>query len=93
MKSDGTPDIAETTLAHWKKYQEKIEKHPFTKLTSKEMVGYDFAKELVAPLKAIDRCVYGKVPSETVYQDFQHLEGFSQNRYNHHIEKIRHGNA
>lgn len=90
MKESGTPLVVETAMVIWKKYQEKIEGQPFTKLTSKEMVQYDFAQELKAPLKAIDRCVYGKMDSETVYQDFQHLEGFAQNRYEHHIEKIKH---
>ncbi|MCP4460669.1 MAG: hypothetical protein GY816_22000 [Cytophagales bacterium] len=91
LKINGTPDSAESALTIWKKYQEKIEKQPFTKLTSKEMIQYDFAKELEAPLRAIDRCVYGKISSESVYQDFQHLEGFSQNRYDHHIDIIKHG--
>jgi len=91
MKESGTPNVAESAMIIWKKYQEKIEKKPFTKLTSKEMVAYDFAQELKEPLKAIDRCVYGKISSDTVYKDFQHLEGFAQNRYDHHIEKIKHG--
>ena len=91
LKNNGTPDLAESALGVWKNYQEKIEKQPFTKLTSKEMVTYDFAKELKNPLREIDRCVYGKLQSNTVYQDFQHLEGFSENRYNHHIDRIKHG--
>ena len=91
LKKSCTPEVAENALTIWKKYQEKIEKQPFTKLTSKEMIHYDFAKELKDPLRAIDRCVYGKLSSETVYQDFQHLEGFAQNRYDHHIDKIKHG--
>jgi len=91
LKDQGTPENAESALSIWKTYQEKIEKRPFTKLTSKEMVQYDFAKELKDPLRAIDRCVYGKRTSDSVYQDFQHLEGFAQNRYDHHIDKINHG--
>ena len=91
LKNNGKPDLAESTLGIWKNYQEKIEKQPFTKLTSKEMIAYDFAKELRNPLREIDRCVYSKLASATVYKDFQHLEGFSENRYNHHVDKIRHG--
>jgi len=93
LKEDGVPDVAESAMNIWRKYLEKIEKQPFTKLTSKEMVQYDFAKELKDPLKAIDRVVYGKIPSATVYQDFQHLEGFTQNRYDHHIDKIKYGDT
>ena len=93
LKVSGEPDIAETALGLWKQYQEKIEKQPFSKLTSKEIVAYEFAKELTEPLKAIDRCVYGKMPSNTVYQDFQHLEGFTELRYNQIVENIKHGGA
>lgn len=93
LKENGLPEVAESAMNIWRKYLEKIEKRPFTKLTSKEMVQYDFAKELKDPLKAIDRVVYGKIPSDTVYQDFQHLEGFTQNRYDHHIDNIKYGNS
>lgn len=93
LKNSGEPNVAEVTMSIWKKYQESIEKKPFTKLTSKEMVQYDFAEELADSLKMIDRCVYGKISSETVYQNFQYLEGFTQNRYDHHIEKIKYGNT
>jgi uncharacterized membrane protein len=93
LKASGEPEVAESALSVWKHYQEKIEKQPFSKLTSKEIVAYDFAKELTEPLRAIDRCVYGKMPSKTVYQDFQHLEGFTEIRYNQIVEKIKHGGA
>jgi hypothetical protein len=93
LKVGGEPEIAESALILWKQYQEKIEKQPFSKLTSKEIVAYSFAKELTEPLKAIDRCVYGKMASANVYQDFQHLDGFTEIRYNQIVEKIKHGGA
>ena len=91
MKGTAEPEVAEEAITIWKQYLEKIEKRPVTKLTSKEIVAYDFAKELREPLKAVDRCVYGKMPSETVYQDFENLEDFAQNRYDHRISKIKLG--
>ncbi len=91
LKLSGDPEVAEHALTLWKKYQERIEKQPFSKLTSKEIVAYDFAAELFEPLRMIDRCVYGKIPSAKVFQDFQHLEGFSDLRYKHSVEQIKHG--
>ena len=91
LKKEGTPPIAENALTEWKSYMEKLEKKPFTKLTSKELTQMSFAQELKDPLKAIDRCVYGKISSDTVYQDFQHLEDFTVNRYQHLVECIKHG--
>jgi len=91
LKLSGDPEEAENALSLWKKYQERIEKQPFSKLTSKEIIAYDFAVELQEPLRMIDRCVYGKVPSAKVFQDFQHLEGFSDLRYKHIVEQIKHG--
>jgi len=91
IKHTGDPEDAQHALIIWKKYQERIEKQPFSKLTSKEIVAYDFAAELFEPLRMIDRCVYGKIPSAKVFQDFQHLQGFSDLRYKHMVEKLKHG--
>jgi hypothetical protein len=91
LKLSGDPTVAEHALSVWKKYQERIEKQPFSKLTSKEIVAYDFAAELYEPLRMIDRCVYGKIPSAKVFQDFQHLQGFCDLRYKHIVEQIKHG--
>lgn len=91
LKEKGEPEEVESAIGLWKSYLEKLEKKPITKLTSKEIVGYDFAAELTEPLKAVDRCVYGRMPSDKIYLDFQHLEGFAQNRYEIKVEKIKHG--
>lgn len=91
LKLTGDPEVAEKALSVWKKYQERIEKQPFSKLTSKEITAYDFAGELQEPLRLIDRCVYGKIPSAKVFQDFQHLVGFSDLRYRHFVDQLKHG--
>lgn len=91
LKTDGLPETAEQALSTWKKYQERIEKLPFSKLTSKEIVHYPFGEELREPLRAVDRCVYGKMPSGSVYQDFQHLLDFSEMRYQAKVDELKHG--
>ncbi len=91
LKKRPDPDTAEYALNTWKKYQEKLEKFPFTKLTTREIVIKDFNKELEKPLKSIDRLIYGKRETETVYQDFQQIEDFTQHRYNKKVEEIKYG--
>lgn len=87
------PDFntAEEALTLWKAYQEKLEKWPFSSFTTKEILALAFTKEIETPLKSIDRLVYGKRPTESVYQDFQQIEDFTQHRYSKKVEEIKNG--
>jgi len=91
IKSDPNPELAELTVGEWKKYLEKLEKKPYTKLTTKEIIIDIANKELESPLKVIDKSVYGKASNEELYKAFQSLEDFAQHRYNVTTEDIKHG--
>ncbi len=91
LKSNPESDLAEKALFFWKRYQERLDKFPFTKLTTKEILAESFAKELEKPLHSIDRLVYGKRETESIFQDFQQIEDFTQYRYNKKVEEIRDG--
>lgn len=91
LKSNPESDLAERALFFWKRYQERLDKFPFTKLTTKEILTESFAKELEKPLHSIDRLVYGKRETESIFQDFQQIEDFTQYRYNKKVEEIRDG--
>lgn len=91
IKSDPSPELAELTVGEWKKYLEKLEKKPYTKLTTKEIIVDTSNKELESPLKAIDKSVYGKATNEELYKAFQSLEDFAQHRYTVTTEDIKHG--
>jgi hypothetical protein len=91
LKYNGSPELAEQALGLSKSYLEKLEKIPFTKLTTKEISTLQYASELVAPLRAIDRCVFGKMESTTVYQDFQQVEDFAETCYKKQLEKLSDG--
>lgn len=91
LKSNPQSDTAERALFFWKRYQERLDKIPFTKLTTKEILSESSAKELEKPLYSIDRLVYGKRDTETIFQDFQQIEDFTQYRYNKKVEEIRDG--
>ncbi|WP_425392316.1 hypothetical protein [Ekhidna sp.] len=91
MKVDPEPELAEKTLILWKNYQQNLDKAPFSVLTTKEILSFDYTDELTEPLRSIDRVVYGKRVQEDVYQDFQQLENFTQDRYSKKVAEIRDG--
>ena len=91
LKKEPNPELAEHALNAWKNYQERLDKYPFTKLTTTEILKLNSNKELEKPLKSIDRLIYGKRVTETVYQDFQQIEDFAQHRYQKKVEEIRYG--
>ncbi|MFK7953778.1 MAG: hypothetical protein AB8B73_13115 [Ekhidna sp.] len=87
------PDFstAEKALILWKGYQEKLEKWPFSSLTTKEILALAFTNEIETPLRSIDRLVYGKRPTESIHQDFQQMEDFTMHRYSKKVEEIKNG--
>lgn len=91
LKVDPEPELAEKALIFWKNYQQRIDKVPFSVMTTKEILSQDFASELKEPLKSIDRVVYGKRIEENIYQDFEQIENFTQDRYTKKVEEIKDG--
>lgn len=91
LKVNPEPALAEETLTFWKNYQQKLDKIPFSVYTTKEILSQSFTSELANPLKSIDRVVYGNRMQENIYQDFQQLEDFSQDRYVKKIAEIKYG--
>lgn len=91
LKVDPDPDLAEKALVVWKKYQQRLDKVPFSVLTTKEILNQDFTHELEVPLKSVDRVVYGKRVQEDVFQDFEQIEDFTQDRYSKKVDEIKNG--
>lgn len=90
IKSNAGPDPLEDALYRWKKYMERLEKIPYAKWTTSEILAAENNGELKAPLKAIDRAVYGGHAHDHIYKALQSLEDFTQHRYNQKIESIKH---
>ncbi|WP_420318292.1 hypothetical protein [Ekhidna sp.] len=91
LKVDPEPELAEKALVLWKNYQQRLDKKPFSVMTTKEILSYDFTDELATPLKSIDRVVYGKRMQENIFQDFQQIEDFTQERYSKKVAAIKDG--
>ncbi len=91
LKESPDPAIAEKALSIWKKYQQRLEKIAFSSFTTTDILELEFTKELTDPLKSIDRVVYGRKMQEKVYQDFQQIEDFTNDRFQRKIAEIRNG--
>jgi len=87
MPSSGSEKI----LVLWKKYMERLEKKPFTKLTTKEILASQENKPLSKPLKMVDENIYGNISRGNIKDCFEDLEYFSGERYNFKIEKVKNG--
>ncbi len=91
LKEEPAPQVAENALSDWKKYLERLEKVPYSKFTTKEILAFDNNQELKDTLKIIDRTVYGKVEQKEIFKSFQDIEDFTQHRYTMALDRIKNG--
>ena len=91
LKTSPDQQGAEKGLIVWKKYMERLEAKPISKLTTKEILAFEFTNELENPLNSIDRSVYGRFINEELYKSFQALDEYAQHRCNVQIEYLKNG--
>ncbi len=80
---------AEDVLIIWKSYMEDLEKYPYTKFTSREIVRLVNDRQLESALRTIDRGIYGGFLSSV--DSFQFLQSYSQQRFNKKEAEIKNG--
>ncbi len=81
----------EKLLVIWKKYMEKLEDRPYTKLTSKEIVRLADAGDLSGALKEIDRSIYSASGIDSVFKSFETLEDITGERYKKKVMEVKNG--
>jgi len=80
---------AEDVLIIWKTYMEDLEKSPYTKFTSREIVRLVNNQELEVALRTIDRGIYGGfLPS---VDSFEFLQIYSQQRFQKKEDEVKNG--
>lgn len=79
----------EIILNEWKSYLEKLEKVPYTKLTTKEIIVQHPNNSLSNSLKTIDRIIYGGAHDTQLGQKINHLLDYSIDRYHRKVEEIK----
>jgi len=82
---------AEKMLVTWKKYMEKLENIPYTKLTTKEIVSYPDNNSINDSLKDVDKSIHGLIKIEKLYESFENLEYFTEERYNTRLNQLKYG--
>jgi len=81
VKNSPQKSNVEKSLNIWKRYSEKLEKEPFRKLTTTEILEYSFTSELSEALKTIDRIIYGNQTKENIFKELEVIEDYTQHRY------------
>ncbi len=88
--SGGNPtNTPEQVLAVWKRYLEKLEKKPISKLTTKEILVLHNNSDLKDHLRIIDRNIYGGEKTKDLFGSFDFLMRFSVDVYNDRIREIK----
>jgi len=83
--------LAERILIHWKRYLEKLENRPYTKLTTKEIITAYSPGEIADDLKGLDRAIYSSATGSSLENNYKALKTFAQAQYEHKIEEVKHG--
>lgn len=81
----------EHLLNHWKKYLEKLEREPYTKLTTKEILSLRSSEEIEKALKGIDRTIYSNRDNEVGTSNFDILRSYSKERFELKVEEVKNG--
>lgn len=89
LNADTTKVKIEVVLKFWKGYMERLEKIPYTKLTTKEIVLVQKSSSLEETLKSIDKNIYSPIEVSALQNDFEFLKDYSEDRYNHVTEVIK----
>ncbi|MEM8895055.1 MAG: hypothetical protein AAGC88_10790 [Bacteroidota bacterium] len=91
IRKNTGPKVTEDTVAVWKRYMERLEDRPYTKLTTKEILSSGLDDKLKDSLKGIDRNIYGSRNIEDLYRNFEVLEDFTLERYKRKVSEVQNG--
>lgn len=78
----------EHALSTWKKYLEQLERKPYTKLTTREVITLEADNLLGKSLSVIDQAIYGH--QTAVAEPLNSLKSIAEQRFNKKLEQIRH---
>ena len=81
---------AETLLAYWKTYLERLEGMPYTKLTTREIVTFDQNEELKETLRSLDSNIYGEFRKADISDLAVKLKEFGIDRFAKKMEEVKH---
>ena len=80
---------AEKALITWKRYLEGLERRPYTKLTTKEIIKWYKVEGIEESLKTIDRAIYSKQSTEELMPAYTSLKKYAHDRFNQKVEEVK----
>lgn len=81
--------ILEEQLSLWKKYLQKIEKIPYTTLTTKEISAHLDLNQVRSSLQNFDRAIYGGMIREDMTSSIQYLLDIAQLKFEKRQNELR----
>jgi hypothetical protein len=91
LKAENDYGFFEHLLMDWKSYMEKLNKTPFTKLTSREINLLYPDKELITSLQDIDKVIYGRMKITDIPRSFDYLRRASEDSFHNKVQEIKNG--
>ena len=91
LSSDDDTQKIEMLLATWKRYLEKLDSYPYTKLTSPEIVEHNEDLELHRSLQHIDGAIYGGFRDKRLNASFDYLRRISEDIFHRRVMEIQNG--
>ena len=91
LRAEPSERHSEETLVVWKKYMERLDRAPYTKMTTREIAQLPTGKPLREDLRAIDRSIYGKKSNGELISHFEQLRQYTHRRFEQRMEEIKHG--
>ncbi len=91
LKTDPNARHSEAALVVWKRYMERLDRAPYTKMTTREIAALPAGEPLRDDLRAIDRRIYGKQRNGELIEHFEQLRHHTQQRFAQRIEEVKHG--
>ncbi len=90
LRSERVPGQAESALADWKRYMERLASVPFTKFTTREILRIAPNELLSRALHDIDRIVYSGSRDFTT-ESFEQLRAYSNDQFAKRKQEVMHG--
>ena len=78
-------------IAYWKKYLEKLDKKPYSKLTTREMIAVSGDERLRTDLVEIDRNLYSRNQSADIVNSLRSIKNIAEEYHEKKIVSIKNG--
>lgn len=91
VSSNNPTTTPEHVLAEWKKYIERLERKPISKLTTREILVLHPDEQLKENLRKLDRVIYGGERGHDLFGCFDQLMKFATDIFNKKVQSIQYG--